>query len=259
MQKTSLTAHLLFLIGFVAYGTVAWGSQTSTEKARELISTTQNLITTYTYPQEAVAAVPEGPRFVGQNITVGIQVGHWKANEVPLELISLKRNTGSQDGNYTELESNYRIATETAKILEREGITVELLPTTVPQAYTADAFISVHADGSPRKTASGYKMAAPQNDRTGKAQKLSNLIQDEYSNQLPLPHDAKNVTGNMKHYYAFGHDRFDHSISEATPAAIVETGFITNPTDREYIYHNPEVPARAIAAGVIKFLEEEKK
>jgi N-acetylmuramoyl-L-alanine amidase len=42
-----------------------------------------------------------------------------------------------------------------------------------------------------------------------------------------------------------------------TPAAIVGTGFMTSPSDREIIADNPELVAAGIADGIIDFLRIE--
>lgn len=71
---------------------------------------------------------------------VGLQVGHWKNDEVPDELENLRRNTGASGGGKMEWEVNYALAIEIEKILENEGIEVDIIPTTVPPNYWADVF-----------------------------------------------------------------------------------------------------------------------
>lgn len=192
---------------------------------------------------------PEGP------VRVGIQVGHWFAEQAPDEQEGLRKNTGAQAGGVTEWETNLRIAEETKKLLEAEGITVDLLPTTIPPGYLADAFISIHADGSPDTSVTGYKIAAPWRDRSGNAERLSALIEKSYGAVTNLILDP-NVTQNMRGYYAFNTRRYTHAIHPMTPGVIVETGFLTNPIDRKTIVQNPKRSAEGITQGLLLFLEE---
>lgn len=192
---------------------------------------------------------PAGP------LRVGLQAGHWFAAEAPDEQEGLRDNTGAQAGGTTEWETNLRIAEETKKLLEAEGVIVDLLPTTIPPDYLADAFISIHADGNADTSVSGYKVAAPRRDRTGTAIRLSSLIEARYGSSTNLVIDP-NITHNMRGYYAFNWRRYDHSIHPMTPGAIVETGFLTNANDRRIIVNNPKRSAQGIANGVIAFLQE---
>lgn len=192
---------------------------------------------------------PTGP------LRVGIQAGHWFAADAPDEQEGLRDNTGAQAGGTTEWETNLRIAEETKNLLEAEGIMVDLLPTTIPPDYLADAFISVHADGNADTRVSGYKVAAPRRDRTGTAARLSSLIEARYGSSTNLLIDS-NITNNMRGYYAFNWRRYDHSIHPMTPGVIVETGFLTNADDRRIIVNNPKRSAQGIANGVIAFLQE---
>lgn len=192
---------------------------------------------------------PDGP------LRVGIQVGHWFAADAPDEQEGLRDNTGAQAAGVTEWETNLEIAEETKKLLEAEGITVNLLPTTIPPKYWADAFISIHADGNSDTDVRGYKIAAPRRDRSGKAQQLATMIEESYGKVTGMNIDP-NITRNMRGYYAFNSRRYQHSIHPMTPGAIVETGFITNAADRKIIVSNPKRSAQAIANAIIAFLKE---
>jgi len=192
---------------------------------------------------------PEGPP------KVGLQVGHWKNEELPEELTRLIGNTGTTGGGYTEVEVNLEIAQLVAKHLEAEGIHVDILPATVPVDYWADAFIAIHADGSTDRSASGFKIAAPRRDLTGKTQSLVTYLELAYESATLLEKDP-NITRNMRGYYAFSWWRYDHAVDPMTTAAIVETGFLTNAADRRIIAVTPEVPAKAIAQGILNYLTE---
>ena len=59
----------------------------------------------------------------------------------------------------------------------------------------------------------------------------------------------------MSGYYAFNWRRYEHSLHPMTPAAILETGFLTNPRDRRIIVSGQEKAAKGLADAVLAFLE----
>lgn len=186
---------------------------------------------------------------------VGLQVGHWKNDELPEELARLKGNTGASGGGKSEAEVNLTIALETEKILEKKGIIVDILPATVPPEYWADAFVAIHADGSESALTSGYKVAPPRRDVTGNARKLSKHIELSYGEITRLTVDP-NVTRNMTGYYAFAFWRYKHAVHPMTVPVIIETGFLTSSSDRTIIVDRPELSAQGISTGVIAYLQE---
>jgi hypothetical protein len=194
---------------------------------------------------------PEGPA------RVGIQIGHWKAQDAPDELETLRTHTGSSGGGKTELQVNTQIAQLVADQLRKNGAEVELLPTTIEPKYWADVFIAIHADGSTDKTVSGYKFAGPWRDFTGKSDELVSILETEYANQTKLIQDP-NITRNMRGYYAFSWWRYEHSIHPMTTAVIAETGFLTNKSDQKLLIKHPEIPAKAIADGILEYLKKEE-
>jgi hypothetical protein len=190
---------------------------------------------------------PAGP------FRVALQVGHWRAGEAPEELENLRFNTGASFGTLTEWEVGMEIAQAAKSRLEEKGIVVEILPTTIPPNYWADVFVSIHADGSLDPSLAGYKVAAPRRDHTGRAEGLAALLEEEYGRATRLDRDP-NITRSMRGYYAFNWRRYDHSLHPMTVAAIVETGFLTNPGDRRIIVNAPERPAAGIASAIERFL-----
>jgi len=192
---------------------------------------------------------PEGP------LRVGLQAGHWKNNELPDELSRLReRGGGASNGLVAEWEVNLAIAEETKKILEKEGVVVDILPATIPPAYYADAIVAIHADGSTNPATSGFKVAAPRRNMSGKADELVKIIEDIYEQQTNLEIDS-NISRNMTGYYAFNWRRYEHSTHPMAPAAILETGFLTNPVEARMLINSPEVPAQAIADSLLRFLK----
>lgn len=194
---------------------------------------------------------PEGPA------KVALQVGHWKNEEVPEELHKLRGNTGASGGGKTEWEVNYDIAMRTKTLLETQGITVELLPATVPQSYWADVFVAIHADGSLDTEKSGYKLATPRRDYTGNAEDLLTAIESTYGTATGLALDP-NVTRNMRGYYAFSWWRYEHAVHPMTASVILETGFLSSPSDRELLISNPQASAEGLANGIVSYLKAEK-
>lgn len=194
---------------------------------------------------------PDGPA------KVALQVGHWKTDEAPEEQKRLRGNTGASGGGKAEWEVNMEIASLTADLLREKGVEVEILPTTIPPDYWADVFVSIHADGSEDTVKTGFKAATPRRDMTGKANKLLSFVEESYGEATDLVKDP-NVTRNMRGYYAFGWWRYDHSIHPMTTALILETGFLTSPSDRRLIVDQPEVSAKGLADGIIEYLSSEK-
>lgn len=187
---------------------------------------------------------------------VGIQVGHWQHKNAPEELKNLRNNSGASGGGYSETEVNLAIATKIKDVLEAEGVTVELLPTTIPPGYWADVFISIHADGSTDPNKSGYKFAAPWRDFSGNADYLVNLLETSYQTATDLEKDL-NVTRNMRGYYAFSWWRYSHAIHPMTTAVIAETGFLTNANDRRLLTQQPDIPAKALAEAILSYLQSQ--
>jgi len=190
---------------------------------------------------------PEGPP------RVGLQVGHWKSEEQPEELAKLRDNTGSSGGGKWEWEVNYEIATITKSFLEKNGVSVDLIPATVPPEYWADVFVAIHADGSLDPDSNGFKIASPWRDFSGKANQLVELLEESYEQSTHLNKDD-NITRNMRGYYAFSWWRYEHAVHPMTTSAIVETGFLTNKGDRKTIISNPQVSARGLYQGIINYL-----
>ena len=192
---------------------------------------------------------PQGPR------RVGIQVGHWKTDEVPAELHKLLGAGGAIWGDVAEVDVNMDIAKRVSAILIRSGVVVDLLPTTVPEGYVADAFLALHADSDGSGELSGFKMAdgplrGPFEDR------LLKDVRDAYAKATGMDYDATHVGVDMRYYYAFNWARFLHTTSAHTPAAILEMGYISSDDDRRVLTEQADSVAAAIASGLLKFLAD---
>jgi len=225
---------------------------------------------------------PDGPP------RVGLQVGHWKTQELPDELQRIReRGGGTSGGGKAEWEVNLVIVEKVASLLRSQGITVDIIPATVPKDYWADVFIAIHADGNTDSRVSGFKVASPyacsfgfyserqsQQESQGlffrqwisrlysscpqgnEANKLVELLEKEYQQSTNLDID-RNVSHNMRGYYAFNWSRYEHAVHPMTAAVILETGFITSPNDRNILINNPDKAAAGITSAVLQFLKDE--
>jgi len=193
---------------------------------------------------------PDGPA------KVGLQVGHWKNEELPDELARLRGNTGSSGGGKSEWEVNLAIANLTAEILRQRHIEVDILPATIPKGFWADVFVAIHADGSEDRRSLGFKAATPRRDFSGGASKLLALIEEEYAKATGLTYDP-NISRNMTGYYAFSWWRYEHAVHPRTASVILETGFLTNANDRRIIVDRPDLSATGLAEGIIRYLVSE--
>ncbi|MGH2500238.1 MAG: N-acetylmuramoyl-L-alanine amidase, partial [Candidatus Limnocylindria bacterium] len=194
-------------------------------------------------------APPEGPR------RVGIQAGHWLTAQVPPELWSIEHATGASWNGVTEWRVNLDIAQRVAVLLRARGFAVDLLPTTVPPGYLADAFLALHMDSDGVGVRSGYKLA--HGSRRGPYEDaLVRAVSEEYARATGLNDDPLRITRNMRGYYPFGWTRFVHSVAPHTPAAILEMGYLSSDHDRALVLGQPDLVAGAIANGLVRFLDE---
>jgi hypothetical protein len=187
---------------------------------------------------------------------VGLQAGHWLTEQTPQELRVL--GPGATGGGKAEWEVNLEIARRAGRLLEAEGIQVDILPTTVPVRYHAHAFVSIHADGDPAGRYSGFKIAPPGFSSVPDVDdRLVRAIYAAYEPATGLARDDEHISLRMRYYYAFNSRRYCHAVARGVPQAIVETGFLTHAGDRDILIYNPEAPARGIANGILTFLREE--
>ena len=184
---------------------------------------------------------------------IALQAGHWRADEAPRELSGLRRN-GTSWGGTPEWEGNLAIVQRAGAMLEEMGYQVDILPAVVPQSYRAHLFISIHADGSNDPNASGYRVAAPRRDATGRASQIAALLDQSYGDVTGIKR-LGTVTRRMQNYYAFNFRRYKHALHPMTIAVILEAGFLTSAKDRQVIVNNPDRAARGIVAAVAAFSE----
>ncbi|MDO8688526.1 MAG: N-acetylmuramoyl-L-alanine amidase [Dehalococcoidia bacterium] len=191
---------------------------------------------------------PPGPK------TVGLQAGHWQTNDVPKELAGLA-GSGTSGGGHAEWEVTLDLARRAAAILESYGVQVDILPSTIPPGYRAHAFLSIHADGDTTGTLSGFKVARPGfSSIPSTDDMLVDALNAEYAPVTGLQRKDSQVSLRMLYYYAFNSRRYCHSVAPGVPSAIIETGFLTNASDRSLLLGSPDTVALGIARGVMSFL-----
>ncbi|HEX9986852.1 MAG TPA: N-acetylmuramoyl-L-alanine amidase [Chloroflexia bacterium] len=186
---------------------------------------------------------------------VALQVGHYKNNELPPSLSSLSGHTGAYGGGRSELELNLDVANRSARLLRAQGVIVDILPATVPTGYTADAFVALHADGNSSPAARGFKISTRWRSKIAvQDYMLVDMLTDSYRAATALPEDS-NVTRNMRGYYAYSPWRPDYRVSNFTPSAIVEMGFVTSAADRAVMFNETGKLASGVVSGILAFLK----
>lgn len=194
---------------------------------------------------------PAGPK------RVGIQIGHWFVGQLPEELRRL--SAGASSGGWNEWELNLLIGQRVVQMLEEAGVEADLLPATIPIRYRAHAFVAIHADGDTSGRLNGYKLTRPGFSSIPDADdELVRTLYREYGAATGMVRDADaHISRRMIFYYAFNTRRYQHAIDIGTPAAIIETGFLTNGSDRAFLTSRPDLAARGITNGILRFLELE--
>ncbi len=206
--------------------------------------------------QQGVVRLPKPNIDLKGQRRVGIQVGHWQTTDVPRQSgTRITTQTGASFAGYTEVDLNMEIAKRMKLLLTAQGVAVDIIPTTVPVGYLADAFIALHCDSDGVGELSGYKMA--RSIRRGPYEEaLFNSIKDVYGKATGLDYDAQHITRAMSGYYAANWSRYQHATSPFTPSVILEMGFISNDDDRDLLVERADVVARAITDGLLTFLDE---
>lgn len=209
-----------------------------------------------TYGAQAVAQAGTPGALSPIQARVGLQVGHWESANLPEELAILRTQSGANAGGYAEVDINYAVAQRVAERLRARGITVDILPATIPPGYQADAFIAIHCDANNDPGINGFKLARYGDSAIAtRDEALISAIVATYGPATGLKLDGL-ISRAMIYYYAFNSQDFTHAIAPQTPAAILELGFLTNESDRALLVNQQPLIAQGVADGIIRFLSE---
>jgi N-acetylmuramoyl-L-alanine amidase len=186
---------------------------------------------------------------------VGIQIGHLNTTDVPKEYgTRIQFQTGTAWAGYTEVDVTMEIADRITTLLTAQGIEVDILPTTIPEGYLADAFVALHCDGDGVGELSGFKMAVGARRGPYEAALMSS-IKDSYAKATGMDYDALHVSRGMTGYYVFSWSRYQHANSAYTPSTIIELGFLSNDDDRNILVNHADRVAIGVVNGLLAFLD----
>lgn len=169
--------------------------------------------------------------------TVLVQAGH---------LRPFQPGTEGQTGAAGELELNVQHRDALCRMLARDGRFKPLsMPSKIPAGTKCDAAIFFHADGSGNRTVSGFSFGYP---AAAVNKKLATLISAEYA-KLPghPPHHRDNYTVDEHHYYGFG------ATDTAGPEVLFEVGFVSNPSERAWLYAHVAQTAAAVYHALLAY------
>ena len=168
-------------------------------------------------------------------------------------------NAGAEGEGFREQDLVYEIGVRTAAMLRANGLEVRLSrPTPDTQlgtsnssslaarvndanAWGADVFVSLHANASEIRSASGseayvFRLSSP-------AYALAENILVQLNEATGLENRGVYARTNL---YVLRRTRM--------PAALIELGFITNPQDAALMAYQPQLFARGVANGVLAYL-----
>ncbi|MFL5933643.1 MAG: N-acetylmuramoyl-L-alanine amidase [Gaiellaceae bacterium] len=117
-------------------------------------------------------------------------------------------------------------------------------PGLIPNGTKADAAVFLHGDGA-GPTATGFSFGFPD---AAINKKLANLIAAEFAKIPGHPHRRPdNGTVDAHHYYGFG------LVASEGPETLIEHGFLSNPTERQWMQRHVAQLARAEYVAICRF------
>ena len=188
-------------------------------------------------------------------VRIGLQVGHLGAELQPEELATLRASTGGRANGVNEVDVNRSVVAALSARLSAHGFEVDVLSAVMPPGYRADLLLSIHADSSVDPERGGYKSSHFIPARNAREALLKLEVDRALFAATGLPDDDHNVSGNMMHYYAFNHHRFEHAAGRSTPALLIELGYLSNGRDLELLLQ-PELLAAALERGTLSYLRQ---
>lgn len=189
----------------------------------------------------------------GESRTVPV-LQRYSQSTGPIRIGIIAGHMGSDSGavcddGLQEVSLNVDIANQVITQLRARGFEVELLNEFDDRlaGYEANGLVSIHADScvGPAVDLSGYKTASSSQNPSSVI--LEQCMVQRYGDWTQLAFSSNTITSHMTNYHVFG------EISPATPAMIIETGFMGR--DRELLTTYSDRPATAIAEGIVCFVE----
>lgn len=164
-----------------------------------------------------------------------IQAGHVAPREPGFE-------TGTGTAGEQELAAS--IQSSLAKLLARDGrFNVSLSPGNIPDGWTGDLFLSLHADGSGNPAASGFSFGYPPD--CSECKRLADTFASTYSRIPGAPKRRRdNYTKDLSGYYGWRR-------TNAPAKLLVEHGFLTNPGERAWLTGNVAAIARSHYTAIL--------
>jgi len=178
-------------------------------------------------------------------LRIGVVSGHWGNGDDP--------GAVCVDGT-SEYDVNLAIASLVRQKLEARGYEVDLLQEFDArlEGYEGALLLSIHSDTCDvlNDQATGFKVAASSYSADANlAARLTACLYDRYTLATGLAYHSGSITFNMTDYHAFS------VIDTATPAAIIETGFLN--LDRSLLVDHPDTVADGLVAGILCFVNNE--
>jgi N-acetylmuramoyl-L-alanine amidase len=153
-------------------------------------------------------------------------------------------------GAVNEVDINSSVASRVKEMLNKEGYEVDIYTEWDArlEGLRGLAFVAIHTDSCEyvNPEATGYKIAPSSANQL--STRLESCLQDRYARSTGMGlHPG--VTTNMTDYHAFT------SISDQTPGAIIELGFLN--LDHDKLLNNQNEMALGISDGILCFLRNE--
>ena len=157
-----------------------------------------------------------------------------------------------QTGTVREQELTREVRNRLVKMLRADGRFQPIpAPGDIPNGIKVDAGIFLHGDGVDDPTAGGYHFGFPDFQVN---KRLAKLIGEEFDQIHGHPkHRMDNATADASGYYGFGLTVTDG------PEVLVEHGFLTNPTERKWMFSHLHAIANAEYSALCKFFDLEPR
>ena len=191
--------------------------------------------------------VLQGQATVPAGLRIGIISGHWGGDDPGTVCLN----------GVTEQQVNLKIANIVQQQLNSKNqYQVDLLQEEDSRlnGYQGVLLLSIHNDSCviSNELTTGFKIApSTSGNYSDRSQRLADCLFDRYQKATNLPYHPGSITPDMTDYHAF------REIDPNTSAAIIETGFLSNPVDYELMTEHPDIVATGIVNGILCYLNNE--